>query len=75
MSTDVNSEGTSLDKTLATTGCHAGVWSFIRVNSIMSLKIRFTVEAFTTSLPITLERACIGLILYQLHNVHSGILL
>jgi hypothetical protein len=37
----------------------------------MSLEIRLSVEAFTTTLPIALERASIGFILDQLHDVHS----
>lgn len=45
MGSDVNSQGTSLDEALPTTLCHARVWTLIRVDSVMSLKIRFPVEA------------------------------
>lgn len=44
VSTDVNSECASLDEAFATTRCHARIWSFICVDSIMSLKIRFAIE-------------------------------
>lgn len=74
MGSDVNSQGTSLDEALPTTGCHARVWTLVGVDSVMSLEIRFPVEAFATSLPIALERSGIRLVLYQLHDVHSDVL-
>lgn len=42
---NVDSQSTSLDEALATLGCHARVWPLVGVNSIVSLKIPFPVEA------------------------------
>ncbi len=45
VSANVNSQGTSLNKTFTTTWGHTGVRSFICMDSIMSLKVGFSVEA------------------------------
>jgi hypothetical protein len=74
VSTDVNSQRTPLNEALAATWGHARVRSLICVDSIMSLEIRFSVETFVASLPVTLEGSCVRLVLYQLHDVHSDIL-
>ena len=45
MSANVDSESTSLDEAFSTSRCHTRIWPLIRVNSVMSLKIRLPVEA------------------------------
>lgn len=45
VSTDVYSQGASLNEALPTSRCHTRIWTFICVDSIMSLKIRFAIEA------------------------------
>lgn len=42
---DVNGQRTPLDKTLAAVGLVAGVRSLISVDTMMSLQVRFAVEA------------------------------
>ena len=42
---NVNSESAPLDEALAAPGSHTGVGTFIGVYAIMSLKVRFAVEA------------------------------
>lgn len=71
VSADVNGQRTPLDETLAASWCHTGVWPLICVDPIVSLKVRFSIETFIAGLPVTLEGACIRLVLYQFHDVHS----
>jgi hypothetical protein len=41
---NMNCQSTPLDEALAATWSHARIWSLVRMNSIMSLKIRLPVE-------------------------------
>lgn len=45
VSTDVDSESTSLDEALATAGCRAGVGTLVGVNAVVSLQVGLPVEA------------------------------
>ena len=50
MGSYVNRQSTPLNKAFAAARCHARVRPFIRVNSIVSLKIGLAVEALETKL-------------------------
>ena len=54
MSTDMNSKSAFLDKSLVTTRSHAGVRSLVRMDPIMSLEVRVSVEALEDPISHTL---------------------